>query len=125
MHVTKDGKKLGTGNNFPNANSSFSYSVSSGFIFHDLLHYQLDSSMRDQKVFCVLSGLGILSNNKNTAFGMQLKGFFPIGNWPNGDFRAGCSGVGVENPQGHRFHDLSGLAVANHSHSETLPSYIW
>lgn len=31
--------------------------------------------MRDQKVFCVFSGLGILSKNKNTAFGIQLKVF--------------------------------------------------
>lgn len=64
VHVTKDGKKLGTGNNFPNTKSSFPYSVSSGLIFHYLLHYQLDSSMREQQVFCMLSGLGILSNNK-------------------------------------------------------------
>lgn len=47
--------------------------------------------MKDQKVFCVLSGLGILSNNKNTAFGMQLKFFAP--NWFNTDFRPGCLGL--------------------------------
>lgn len=125
MHVTKDGKKLGTGNNFPNTKSSCS--ISSDLISHYLLHYQLDSSMRDQKVFCVFSGLGILSSNKNTAFGMQLNVFslLEMGSILISDQVAQVFiQLGLENAQGHRFHDLCGLPVANYSHSETLPLYI-
>lgn len=116
MHVTKDGKKLGTGNNFPNTKSS--YSISSDLIFHYLLHYQLDSSMRDQKVFCVFSALGILSNNKNTAFGMQLNVFslLEMGSILISDQVAQVFiQLGLENAQGHRFHGLCGLPVANYS----------
>lgn len=126
MHVTKDGKKLGTGNNFPNTKSSFSYSVSSGFLFHDLLHYQLDSSMRDQKVFCVLSGLGVLSNIKVLECSWSFFPHFPP-KCLNTDFRPGCSGlcpVGCWKCPRTQVHDLSGLPVANYSHSEMLPFYI-
>lgn len=80
--------------------------------------------MRNQKVFCVFSGLGILSKNKNTAFGIQLKVFsLETGSILISDQVAQVFvQLGLENPQGHRFHDLSGLPVANYSHSETLYS---